>query len=267
MEPSLREGDVLVATRWFHSSWLARERLVVFWPTDFVPSHHRPLGVEQPPIKRIAGMPGDPLPTLQSKDAPQGLRIPSGRYWLLGDNARRSVDSRTWGPIARHQMLAMVLFQLPRHGSLEALPAAPPPPQAIGWSAPRQLKNCRVKTLDGQVRPLRDRIEEGMLIIHVHPRISESLPVLSHFLADLRGPAAPSFLVLCEGDELSAAHLGQILNVEARSMGICLDVLLDAQEAQQFPACYRVSRDLTVLQNEGLPARSLRAGARGSGTW
>jgi signal peptidase I len=45
------------------------------------------------------------------------IKIPAGRYFMLGDNRAASLDSRTWGPIAKSQMIGrafMVWWPLTR---------------------------------------------------------------------------------------------------------------------------------------------------------
>ncbi|MEX0682303.1 MAG: S26 family signal peptidase [Dehalococcoidia bacterium] len=48
-------------------------------------------------VKRITAVPGD---------SPGGRTLASGEYWLEGDNADGSSDSREFGPLSRHQLLA-----------------------------------------------------------------------------------------------------------------------------------------------------------------
>lgn len=54
---------------------------------------------------------GETLP--QSSQVVYPLTIPEGRYFLLGDNRGESIDSRTFGPVAKSQILGKVIFTLP----------------------------------------------------------------------------------------------------------------------------------------------------------
>jgi nickel-type superoxide dismutase maturation protease len=47
-------------------------------------------------IKRLAGVPGDTL---------GGRTLGRGEYWLLGDNADESTDSRDFGPVRCRELL------------------------------------------------------------------------------------------------------------------------------------------------------------------
>jgi signal peptidase I len=80
MLPTLRPGDFLVATR---SGPIVRGALVVV-------EHPRRPGYEM--VKRMTGFPGDAM-----ADAVLG----PDQFWVLGDNAGASTDSRTLGPVGR----------------------------------------------------------------------------------------------------------------------------------------------------------------------
>jgi signal peptidase I len=47
-------------------------------------------------VKRLAGVPGDTL---------GGRTLGRGEYWVLGDNADESTDSREFGPVRRRDLL------------------------------------------------------------------------------------------------------------------------------------------------------------------
>ena len=109
MEPALRDGDALVATR--------RGRIR---PGTIVVAEHpgRP-GFEL--VKRVRYCGGAVAPDLR--------RLSAGELWIEGDRPERSTDSRHFGPIARSSVRGVVRFRYagaaeplcaPRAGSASA---------------------------------------------------------------------------------------------------------------------------------------------------
>jgi signal peptidase I len=90
MAPTLRSGDLLIAVR---SGPIRRGALVV------VEHPGRP-GYEM--VKRIVGAPGDAIgETVLGPD----------EFWLEGDNAEASTDSRTLGTFDRGAIRGVILFR------------------------------------------------------------------------------------------------------------------------------------------------------------
>lgn len=77
----LAAGDVVLVERPAANSWLAADAPVERWV-----------------VKRVAALPGDPVPpgSLPVPPPPDG-RVPRGLFVLLGDNPADSVDSRLLG--------------------------------------------------------------------------------------------------------------------------------------------------------------------------
>jgi signal peptidase I len=109
MEPNIQIRDrVLIDKLFFRLNDLQRGDVVVFWPPDGVVTDY-------PYIKRIVGLPGDtilifgealfvngeqvdePYISVQWHDNYGPVTVPSGKLFLMGDNRRASVDSRSWG--------------------------------------------------------------------------------------------------------------------------------------------------------------------------
>jgi len=61
-------------------------------------------------IKRLTGLPGDELPGQHLARAVQ-LRLQAGTIWVEGDNTR-SLDSRSWGPLAIDTVIGVALVNL-----------------------------------------------------------------------------------------------------------------------------------------------------------
>ncbi len=87
MRPSLEPGDFLVATA---GGRIRRGSLVVLARPD------RP---QLELVKRIAGLPGD---------LAGGHRLGPHEYWVLGDQATLSTDSRTFGPVPAANLRGVV---------------------------------------------------------------------------------------------------------------------------------------------------------------
>ena len=81
--------------------------------------HHARPGLRM--VKRIAATPGDLV-----EDGGEPRLLARGEYWLLGDNAAESTDSRALGPFHRRQLLArgwLVYWPAERYRRLDsALP-------------------------------------------------------------------------------------------------------------------------------------------------
>jgi signal peptidase I len=120
MEPTLRPGDhVLVDKRAYRHGLPGRGDLVVF---D---------GTRSLVVKRVVAVAGDsvgiedgvlvvngrpvPEPAVDRRSV-DGMyygpvRVPDGTVFLLGDNRRHSVDSRTFGPVPVEKVTGRVIFR------------------------------------------------------------------------------------------------------------------------------------------------------------
>lgn len=128
MSPTLENGDRVLVTRYWPSSWLSRGRIVVVWPWYKEPNGPAPFGVEAPFIKRIIGLGGDRLvtslaemdklsreqaKTIYDSEGKRSWDVPQGQYFVRGDHPIGGFDSLSWGPVAQDKILGVVLCKLP----------------------------------------------------------------------------------------------------------------------------------------------------------
>ena len=99
MTPTLRDGQIIfVNTRAFRRRAPQRGELVVARPAA---SGRRLV------VKRLAGVPHD---TVMVDGAPR--RLQTGEFFLLGEHASASTDSRSFGPVRKRELLGPVRFSL-----------------------------------------------------------------------------------------------------------------------------------------------------------
>ncbi|WP_432142336.1 S26 family signal peptidase [Streptomyces sp. bgisy084] len=124
MAPAYLDGDrVLVrrTTRPTRGQVLVVERpaLRTRWPSGPLPATAGAwtVGRRQWLIKRVAALPGDPVPEVMPSTSSLGLpgpppRVPDGSLVLLGDNPQHSVDSRHFGFYPVERVLGTVVRPL-----------------------------------------------------------------------------------------------------------------------------------------------------------
>lgn len=120
MEPSLYEGDLILVTKRIEQ--LRRGEIVTFrYPAD--PSKIF--------IKRVVGLPGELIEIREGKVLLNGQylqedyldsqlnrfphnaipkRIPTGKYYVMGDNRDNSNDSRAWGALPQELLQSRMVF-------------------------------------------------------------------------------------------------------------------------------------------------------------
>jgi len=120
MEPTFASGARLLAVR---GLGLRRGRVVVLAHRD----RERPPGSSAYLVKRVAAVPGDPVPPAVRAVAGADV-VPPGHCVVLGDNAD-SVDSRVWGFVPRTDVVGRVVRVLS--------PAGLPAPASPAWAGGR----------------------------------------------------------------------------------------------------------------------------------
>lgn len=101
MAPALRDGDCVVAIR---PRRVRRGDVVVV-------EDPRTPGFEL--VKRVVGLPGDWLEVAgcHEEDDAAGLVLGTDEYWVQGDAADQSTDSRDFGPVARSAIRGVIRFR------------------------------------------------------------------------------------------------------------------------------------------------------------
>jgi signal peptidase I len=98
MQPTLQPGDRVLVRR--RRGQPARGSVVVL---------PKPAGTEEHwVIKRVAALPGDPVPAPVRPAVGGAATVPPGRLVVLGDN-RHSTDSRRWGFVPVDQVVGSVV--------------------------------------------------------------------------------------------------------------------------------------------------------------
>ena len=131
MSRTLLPGDRLLAARfWYSIERPSRGDIVVLHPNGRGERVFYADGASRRVfVKRVIGLPGDwvkarhgrvsictgpggsgcvPLSEPYVRGTTQDfgpLAVPTGRYFVMGDNRRDSADSRIWGPVPRSQLL------------------------------------------------------------------------------------------------------------------------------------------------------------------
>ncbi|MFI7424876.1 S26 family signal peptidase [Nonomuraea sp. NPDC049684] len=116
MEPTLRDGDRVLARR-VPAADLSTGDIVVLSNPHFGRS------AEPSPflVKRVAALPGQPVPPAVASKLGGRSTVPPGRLVVLGDNAEVSCDSRDYGFLSESDLLGVVTRFL--HGSTRSAAA------------------------------------------------------------------------------------------------------------------------------------------------
>jgi len=95
MAPAIEPGDRVLVDKW---GWKPEDAKV-----GDVVVFRCPQGDGRNYIKRVAGLPGDPIDDERV--------VPDGHLWVLGDNAENSCDSRQFGPVRFANVLGPVTYR------------------------------------------------------------------------------------------------------------------------------------------------------------
>ncbi|MEU7854286.1 S26 family signal peptidase [Nonomuraea sp. NPDC049141] len=109
MLPTYRPGERLVLRRTPPRSLRTGQVVVLTEPGHTQPD--APMSGPHLIIKRVAALPGDPIPrdTVPALRTAPGTRVPAGHLIVLGDNADHSHDSRHSGYLTTDRLLGVVL--------------------------------------------------------------------------------------------------------------------------------------------------------------
>ncbi|WP_198533885.1 S26 family signal peptidase [Streptomyces odonnellii] len=121
MEPAYYDGDRVLVRRGAPPEpgqvvVMERPAAGIGWTAPPVPTGADPATVSarQWLIKRVAAVPGDPVPYEMTVAGERFPHVPTGRVVLFGDNRAASHDSRQMGYFPVERLLGAVLRPLPR---------------------------------------------------------------------------------------------------------------------------------------------------------
>ena len=117
MVPALSPGDRVLVRRVRLSQFHRGQVAVVEMPDgngDWTTPLSGPASDRRWMIKRVAALPGDPMPggrPPEAADVP-GRVVPDGKLFLVGDNAASSYDSRHLGYLPSERLLRIVICRV-----------------------------------------------------------------------------------------------------------------------------------------------------------
>lgn len=123
MEPTLTEGDRVLVRRTRLRSVRTGQIIVVETPTAGLEWTMTPAGHDlkrEWMIKRVAAVPGEPLPDGLPAAIAGTKAVPDGKLIVFGDNPAMSMDSRALGYIPGERLLGVVVRSLPGRVSAKA---------------------------------------------------------------------------------------------------------------------------------------------------
>ncbi|HZR51304.1 MAG TPA: S26 family signal peptidase [Streptosporangiaceae bacterium] len=125
MEPALTAGDRVLVRRARLRSVRTGQIVVVETPSADREWTGKPAGRDLARvwmIKRVAAIPGEPLPDGLPAAIADATAVPAGKLIVLGDNPPMSMDSRYLGYVPGERLLGVVVGSLPRHRSSAEAP-------------------------------------------------------------------------------------------------------------------------------------------------
>lgn len=120
MEPTLSGGDRVLIRRAGRSRIRRDDLIVLEWPGDDGGWPRPALGAAALDdrhllVKRVVALAGEATPP-GSVPEPAAPRVPSGALVVLGDNRRRSLDSRRLGYLPYDRVVGVVVRRFARRG-------------------------------------------------------------------------------------------------------------------------------------------------------
>ncbi|TFK57381.1 signal peptidase I family protein [Heliocybe sulcata] len=106
--PSLAYGPSMLPTLAMSGEILLENNFSIWWNPNNIArgdlvSYVSPIDPTRIACKRVIGLPGDVVcvdPTGEKAPSTEHVIVPKGHYWLAGDNAPASRDSRWYGPVS-----------------------------------------------------------------------------------------------------------------------------------------------------------------------
>lgn len=138
MDPNIKNGQYLIVDEISYNFHEPRRGDVIVFQAPPEPSKYY--------IKRIIGLPGDTVNidgttvTIKNKEYPDGfvlsedyvthtqnnhlnVKVPIGKFFVMGDNRKASYDSRAWGMLPEQNIRGRALLRLLPLSEIDYLPA------------------------------------------------------------------------------------------------------------------------------------------------
>jgi peroxiredoxin/signal peptidase I len=248
MFPTLQAGDRLLAMRHWPANRLRKGQVVILAVSPGDDLY----------IKRVVALSGEIYQTsitnltagAQFAHVKHKWHIPPEHFFVCGDNAKSSTDSRYWGPLPFSSLRGRVLIRLPHRASGASILRMVLPPEwaslssdalsLVGQPAPA----FTAETLDGETVTLANYARHSYALLCFAPTAPECrtlLPMLEWACPQIYTAGAELLLISLDQEAETRACLRDIqLHLQVLLLHNDVDTFKYAYGIQQLPCWYGV---------------------------